>query len=243
VATRAIVTSQPDVACDLCGRRLLRGEQPDTFLVDGEARTVCELCAPRAAYEGWLRESEAHDLTMRPARRRRGVSLLGRLRGLGDTTRPQAVARTTPPTDPDGARESAEEVAGRADEWGQTFFDGALQAPPAEPPAELRAGGVDPSLAAAIDIFNAGEQPRRVAGVARSLGEPSVTVRPLEGQAGRFTIVVAWELCWYRYEIDLTDETAGARLAGKGSELGELAEQDRQANAAADERGELALIA
>ena len=54
MATRSIVTSQPDVACDVCGRRLLRGERSDLFLAAGRRRTVCELCAPRAAHEGWM---------------------------------------------------------------------------------------------------------------------------------------------------------------------------------------------
>ena len=58
MATRSIVTSQPDVTCDVCQRRLLRGEQPEIFLAAGEPRTVCELCAPRAAHEGWLRETD-----------------------------------------------------------------------------------------------------------------------------------------------------------------------------------------
>ena len=81
MATRSIVTSQPDVACDVCGRRLLRGELPDVFLAGGQRRTVCELCAPRAAHEGWLREAEqAHMLSLSPARPRRGRSPLARWR-------------------------------------------------------------------------------------------------------------------------------------------------------------------
>src|ERR1700730_2279236 len=55
MATRAIVTSQPDIACYVCGRRLLRGEQPEVFLVDGRPPNVCELCAPGAAHQGWPR--------------------------------------------------------------------------------------------------------------------------------------------------------------------------------------------
>jgi hypothetical protein len=77
-----IVTSQPEIACDVCGRRLLRGEQPDVFLADGQRRTVCELCAPRATHEGWLREGEREAGTVRSARTRRGRNLLERLRGL-----------------------------------------------------------------------------------------------------------------------------------------------------------------
>jgi hypothetical protein len=76
-----IVTSQPEVPCDVCGRRLLRGERPEVFLADGDRRTVCELCAPRAAHEGWLREGERDSRTMSAGRARRGRNLLERLRG------------------------------------------------------------------------------------------------------------------------------------------------------------------
>ncbi len=80
MATRSIVTSQPDVACDVCGRRLLRGELPDVFFAGGQRRTVCELCAPRAAHEGWLREADRHSVGLPPSRSRRGRNLFERLR-------------------------------------------------------------------------------------------------------------------------------------------------------------------
>jgi hypothetical protein len=93
MATRMIVTSQPDVPCDVCGRRLLRGERPDVFLAGGRRRTVCELCAPRASDEGWLRETEqSHSLKLPPARPRRGHNLLERLRGLREPAEPQPAA-------------------------------------------------------------------------------------------------------------------------------------------------------
>src|ERR1700734_3183710 len=83
MATRTIVTSQPDVACDVCERRLLRGELPNVFLAAGRRRIVCELCAPRAAHEGWMRESDSQSLTLAPMRARRGRSLIDRLRQVG----------------------------------------------------------------------------------------------------------------------------------------------------------------
>src|SRR5271167_2681364 len=83
MATRTIVTSQPDVLCDVCERRLLRGEQPDIFLAAGERRTVCELCAPRATHEGWLRETDPHSPSLPPLRPRRGRNLFERLRQVG----------------------------------------------------------------------------------------------------------------------------------------------------------------
>jgi hypothetical protein len=107
---------------------------------------------------------------------------------------------------------------------------------------ELASNG-ELKMARAIEVFNAGDQPRRIAGVARSLGAPEVTVRVLEDSGSRVTIVVAWELCWYRYEVDLGDELAGATLVGQGMELEELSELDRGANAGADEHGALAPLA
>src|ERR1035441_2321688 len=78
MATRTIVTSQPDVACDVCGRRRLRGEQPAVFLAAGRRRTVCELCAPRAAHEGWTRERDSESVSLPQLRPRRGGRLLRR---------------------------------------------------------------------------------------------------------------------------------------------------------------------
>ena len=116
MATRSIVTSQPDVACDVCERRLLRGELPDVFLAGGQRRTVCELCAPRAAHEGWLREADRHSVSLPPSRARRGRNLFERLRpqrgpastrsggqdfageGLGNRFSPWRVSKPSPMT-------------------------------------------------------------------------------------------------------------------------------------------------
>ena len=35
-------------------------------------------------------------------------------------------------------------------------------------------------------------------------------------------MVASWELCWYRYEVDLSDEVPTVRLAAQGYELDEL---------------------
>ncbi|MGH2853276.1 MAG: hypothetical protein ACRDLF_03680 [Solirubrobacteraceae bacterium] len=203
MAARTIVTSHPDVACDMCGRRLLRGEQPDVFLGAGQPRLVCELCTSRATQEGWRRETEEPAVRQRPAGKERGRSLLG---GLRQRRRPSveeapAAIAAVEPTDGDDA---------------------------------------DMSVRRALETFNAGEHPRRVAGVTRSLGAPNVSVAQTDDT--KVAIVVAWELCWYRYEIDLGDEAQGARLAAEGMELGELAAEDLLANAAADERGALSLL-
>jgi hypothetical protein len=93
----------------------------------------------------------------------------------------------------------------------------------------------------ALETFNASEHPRRVAGVARSLGAPEVNVRSAEHAASVVRIMVAWELCWYRYEVDVDEPEAGARVAAQGTELTELAREDRVVNALADDSGVLSL--
>jgi len=262
----------------------LRGESPDIFLAGGQRRTVCELCIPRAAAEGWLREADSHAASVRPTRSRRAGSLLGRLRQLREPGERPLLRENRPAT---GLAVSAQEGGlpedglydfldsgsiERAEPYERELYIGSVEAgEPAEgewsteqdghgedrPPAEEREAGHplparagqpvrapftsgELKVARALEVFNAGEQPRRVAGVARSLGAPTVTVRPLEESGSTVAIVVAWELCWYRYEVDLGDEAAGSQLVGQGMELDELPEEDRLPNAAADERGELA---
>jgi hypothetical protein len=101
----------------------------------------------------------------------------------------------------------------------------------------------DLKMARALDLFNASAHPRTVAGVARSLGSPIVAVRPSPTEGSVVTIVVGWELSWYRFEVDLSDEGSGVRPEGQGAELGDLSGEEQVVNAAADERGGLHLAA
>jgi hypothetical protein len=277
MATRTIVTSQPDVECDVCERRLLRGEQPDVFVAAGRRRIVCELCAPRAAHEGWLRESDSQPLTLPPMRPRRGRSLFERLRQVGKppgevragldagrvgepAAEPYDLFTDAPLLDADGAparADRAQPVAAAphaeahdrqlpAEDFADPRGD---SAPAPEPAVDVRSETDVPREEAseyvheAIAVFNASEFPRRVAGVARSLGEPMVTVRSAEHLSSVVSIVVAWELCWYRYEVDLSEPVVEAQVIAQGTELAELAREDRIANAVAGESGTLALPA
>jgi hypothetical protein len=239
MSTRTIVTSQPDVACDVCERRLLRGEQPDVFLAGGRRRTVCELCAPRATHEGWLREADRHSVSLPVVRARRGRNLFDRLRQLRDP-----VDDPAPPTGLQAQEPGADTPYEIGTQASYDFLepsavsDGRL--PAGEEPSAPLTGG-DLKVERALAVFNAGEHPRRVAGVARSLGAPEVSVGPVEDSGGRVAIVIAWELCWYRYEIDLGEEASGALVVAQGTELGELAESERLVNATADELGALSL--
>ena len=100
---------------------------------------------------------------------------------------------------------------------------------------------VENRISSAVSLFNGSEHPRTVSGIARSLGLPDVSVHPSDPVASVVNVVVSWELCWYRYEVDLSDEVPSVRAAGQGYELDELSVLERQNNAAADERGRLHL--
>ena len=93
----------------------------------------------------------------------------------------------------------------------------------------------------ALEVFNASDHVRTVGGVARSLGPPAVAVRPLGDRPSVVAITVMWELSWYRFEVDLSDEGSGVRREGQGDELGDLSDDEQVVNAAADERGGLHL--
>jgi len=264
MATRAIVTSHPVVACDVCGRRLLRGETPDVFLAGGQRRTVCELCVPRATAGGWLREADEREPSTRPARQRRAGSLLGRLRQRRQDEEPlrrqPASARRREPVE-DAALYEDEDPLYDYLEGGSTegapgagaLYIGSVKAGHAAPAqghdeVEAQAAqevaameGLELSLARALELFNAAETAQRVAGVSRSLGSPSVVVRAHDSSGRRVIVLVAWELCWYRYELDLDEQTPAPRLVAEGMELAELEPEDRVANAVADERGRIAL--
>ena|ERR1700688_1403345 len=251
MATRTIVTSHPDVACDVCERRLLRGEQPDIFIVAGRRRTVCELCAPRAAHEGWMRERDSQNITLPPMRARRGRSFIDRLRqaGKGEAERPRRAPSGELASDAYDLLEGyarGESAPGSAAPQGPADFlsDAAVEADvfmPGEAPAAQRELSYPER---AVEVFNMSEYPRRVAGVARSLGEPVVNVRSAEHLASVVTIVVAWELCWYRYQVDLSEPGAAETQAvAQGTELSELERDERVGNALASDTGMLSLSA
>ena len=241
---KAITTSHAVVSCDVCGRTLLRGEHADVFLHGGQRRMVCELCTPRAAHEGWIREG-MDDARVRNRGERRSRSLLGRLR-----TRLTEVPQTAQEPPPAPAEEPVSEEPPPPEEP-------VYEAPPPviepeqpvyEEPHPARSvhavpTNADLKISRAVELFNASEHPRTVSGVARSLGAPVVAVRPSQTEGSVVMIVVAWELSWYRYEVDLGNEAAGVRVTEQGSELGELDAEDQTANAAADEAGRLHLAA
>jgi hypothetical protein len=237
-STRDIRTNQLDISCDVCGRTLLRGERAEPYLAGGQRRQVCELCTVRAQHEGWIREGGGEELTLRTTTREgRGRSFLDKLRARRERARELRA-------EGGGERRSRE----TGEEAAAALGDEREPARDAEAPREPRHVRAIPTnnelkMQRALEVFNASDHTRTVGGIARSLGAPAVSVRPLSQQPSVVGITVMWELSWYRYEIDLSDEAGGVRRAAQGTELTELEDGEHEVNAAADERGGLYLAA
>jgi len=243
VTRKAITTSHAVVSCDVCGRTLLRGEHADVFLHGGQRRMVCELCTPRAAHEGWIREG-LDDARVRDRGEGRSRSLLGRLRTRLTEVPPPAAepAAPAPELEPEPFFEEEPVYEPPPPPVAEPVYEAPAEEPPARSVHAVPTNA-DLKIARAVELFNVSEHPRTVSGVARSLGAPVVAVRPSQTEGSVVMIVVAWELSWYRYEVDLGNEAAGVRVTEQGSELSELDPDDQTANAAADEAGRLHLAA
>jgi hypothetical protein len=219
------------VTCDVCGRTILKGERAESYLAPGgQRRQVCDLCSLRAQHEGWIRESAAGEMPTRLPRSepRRGV--LGRLRRRGPTEPP---AQPAPVERGNGAETGEHEEA----------------APVRERPAPARPRPKDPrhvraipttaqaKVERALDLFNGSSHQRTIAGLARTLGTPFVSAQPDTAQGSQVSVVVAWELSWYRYRVDLGDEADPVMMLDKGEEIEQIDEGLRDWNARLDGDG------
>ena len=221
------------VSCDICGRTILKGERAETYLVPGgERKLVCDLCAPRALHEGWIRESGSGDLPAARQRPEQRGSLIGRL------LRRRAY---------DGPDEDVPEP-----DWEEGVREPEAPAPrersarPREAPRDPRHVRAVPTTAdvkveRALELFNGSEHARSIAGIMRSLGEPWVAAAPDIAAPSQVDILIAWELSWYRYRVDLGDAGEAVILREKGEELDQLDGEPPDWNVQASPDGRLAL--
>jgi hypothetical protein len=94
------------------------------------------------------------------------------------------------------------------------------------------------ALVEAADLFNQSTFRRTVAGVARSLGEPRVSIVPLPGVNAETLLTFAWDITWYQYRV--TPEAAQpVRIADRGHDVAEVEDTFAQWNARFDESDRL----
>jgi hypothetical protein len=241
-----------EVACDICGRTILKGERTEPYLAPGGQRMlVCDLCTDRAYGEGWIRESAHGDTPAASRRNEPRRSLLGRLRRRGGETGPRrSAAPEAEPAEPAerGAPDAADVAPPpAAEEIQPPPPELALESapPPSRPkdPRHVRAvpTNAEVKVERAVEVFNGSDHPRTIAGIARSLGEPWVTATPLDDAPSEVSLVVAWELSWYHFRVDLGAERDPVTVVGKGVELDELEDWAKEWNASAGADGTIAI--
>jgi hypothetical protein len=92
------------------------------------------------------------------------------------------------------------------------------------------------AMVEAADLFNASQYRRTVAGIAKSLGTPRVSVVVLSGVNVEVVVTVAWDISWYQYRVSPESENP-VRLEGRGHDPDELEAAFTGWNARLDEEG------
>jgi hypothetical protein len=77
-----------------------------------------------------------------------------------------------------------------------------------------------------------------VAGVAKSLGEPKVSIAPLAGVNEETVLTFAWDITWYQYRVT-PDAAQPVRIADRGHDPAEVEATFSRWNARLDETGRL----
>jgi hypothetical protein len=236
------------VSCDVCGRTILKGERAEWYLAPGgHRRQVCDLCAVRAQHHGWIRESGAGDVPARVPRNepRRGV--LGRLRKRRPAAAPGEDEARLADYGDNGVRLQPDSVT-KPDPRSERDEDPTpAPAPPRRTPSRPQAPRhvravpttAEVKIERALELFNGSGHQRTVAGLARTLGQPWISALPDPNQASAVSVLVAWELSWYRYRVDLGDEADPVMMLDKGEELDQIDESLRSWNARLDADGRL----
>jgi hypothetical protein len=232
-------------ACDVCHRTMLKGEWAEPYLTpSSERRLVCQLCAPHAQREGWIRESAAPDAPAQPQRPpdRRGMLRRWARRRETTTEHTQAHELERELESGHGHRDDRGDTNGHDQSPDEPVFT-RLRKRTAAPrkPRQVRAVPTNAQLKIdrALDLFNRSAHPRTIAGIARSLGTPQASALTSEKSAAEVLMTVAWELSWYQFTVDLSDPREPVQVRGQGQELGELDDAARVWNLEADAEGRL----
>jgi hypothetical protein len=75
-------------------------------------------------------------------------------------------------------------------------------------------------------------------GVAKSLGDPKVSIVPLTGVNAETVLTFAWDITWYQYRVT-PDAAQPVRIADRGHDIDEVEPAYVHWNARFDETGRL----
>jgi hypothetical protein len=103
------------------------------------------------------------------------------------------------------------------------------EALPADPRDAVEAG---------LELFNESYHPRTVCGIARTLGDPRVSV--VMRSPREMVVTVAWDLSWYQFRVDMLGPQP-VTLQQRGEDVAEIDSRFRDWNAQAEPDGTLAL--
>ena len=230
--------TEDHISCEVCHRTMLKGEQAEPYLTPSrERRLVCQLCAPRAQHEGWIRESAAPEMPARPQRQPERRGLLRRRR----KPETDAMDRPVAAVEPEGRR-VANGDAPDAEQEAAPLRSLIRRSRPRSP-RQVKAVPTNAQLkiGRALELFNTSEHPRTVAGLARTLGPPHTGAATSSASAAEVVLTVAWELSWYQVNVDLSDGRDPVRLRAQGHELSELPGEAQDWNCQMAEDGTITL--
>jgi hypothetical protein len=94
------------------------------------------------------------------------------------------------------------------------------------------------AVEAGLELFNESGHPRTVSGIARTLGDPRVSV--VQRNASEVVVTVAWDLSWYQYRVDMLGPRP-VTLHRRGEELAEIESRFQAWNATVEADGTVAL--
>jgi hypothetical protein len=103
------------------------------------------------------------------------------------------------------------------------LFDARRGEEPAVTPEPIlrRLSEPEQAMVEAAELFNGSAFRRTIAGIAKSLGSPRVSILPLPGINVEVVVTIAWDISWYQYRVT-PDSAQPVRLEERGYEITEL---------------------
>ena len=106
-------------------------------------------------------------------------------------------------------------------------------------PILRRLSAQEQAIVEASELFNDSLYRRTISGIAKSLGDPRVSLVPLSGTNPEVVLTVAWDISWYQYRVVLGSNQP-VRLADRGYEIDDLEDRFKSWNATLDPSGRIA---